>query len=314
MSAREDADLADVGLGGPDSAGRRGTRPGRSGAGGRGRRLPGGLRGAGEAGVGEGRDDFDTRRPACSSRRGSCRSASRRRRRRTCVSPRPPAATSTPTTVRPGPPHRHRGSPLGLRQRLVPLRRQGRFDKKTLEITPPPPDATRFPREKQAVEVLRSVGRKTPEGGFVAEPGRGSSRSWRRTTRPRTGRSRLADECVAGLRRLAHRSFRPRLGGEGRRRGGRDEARRGVRARRGNGTDGHGFGRRAGGRLVLDVRARPETPQKVYPERYKTAPQPPDGPRVWVAPLRVPAVGREGPGSARRRSATAARSSTTSSS
>jgi hypothetical protein len=33
--------------------------------------------------------------------------------------------------------------------------------------------------------------------------------------------------------------------------------------------------------------ARPATPNAVYPERYLSAPQPPDGPRQWVAPLAV---------------------------
>jgi uncharacterized protein DUF6519 len=32
---------------------------------------------------------------------------------------------------------------------------------------------------------------------------------------------------------------------------------------------------------------RPATPQKVYPERYQNAPQPPDGPRLWACPLGV---------------------------
>ena len=32
---------------------------------------------------------------------------------------------------------------------------------------------------------------------------------------------------------------------------------------------------------------RPATPQTVYPERYQNAPQPPEGPRLWVCPLGV---------------------------
>ena len=32
---------------------------------------------------------------------------------------------------------------------------------------------------------------------------------------------------------------------------------------------------------------RPSTPQQVYPERYLTTPQPPDGPRLWICPLAV---------------------------
>jgi len=32
---------------------------------------------------------------------------------------------------------------------------------------------------------------------------------------------------------------------------------------------------------------RPATPQNVYPERYLSAPQPPDGPRLWACPLGV---------------------------
>ena len=32
---------------------------------------------------------------------------------------------------------------------------------------------------------------------------------------------------------------------------------------------------------------RPSTPQTVYPERYLSAPQPPDGPREWICPLAV---------------------------
>ncbi len=35
------------------------------------------------------------------------------------------------------------------------------------------------------------------------------------------------------------------------------------------------------------IAVRPDTPQAVYPERYLTAPQPPDGPRQWVCPLAV---------------------------
>src|SRR6185369_10728893 len=32
---------------------------------------------------------------------------------------------------------------------------------------------------------------------------------------------------------------------------------------------------------------RPSTPQQVYPERYLTAAQSPDGPREWICPLAV---------------------------
>jgi hypothetical protein len=35
------------------------------------------------------------------------------------------------------------------------------------------------------------------------------------------------------------------------------------------------------------IAVRPETPQAVYPERFLTAPQPPDGPRQWLCPLAV---------------------------
>ena len=32
---------------------------------------------------------------------------------------------------------------------------------------------------------------------------------------------------------------------------------------------------------------RPSTPQNIYPQRYQNSPQPPDGPRLWVCPLAV---------------------------
>jgi hypothetical protein len=35
------------------------------------------------------------------------------------------------------------------------------------------------------------------------------------------------------------------------------------------------------------IAVRPSTPQAVYPERFLTSPQPPDGPRQWVCPLAV---------------------------
>ena len=35
------------------------------------------------------------------------------------------------------------------------------------------------------------------------------------------------------------------------------------------------------------IAARPSTPQAVYPERFLTGPQPPDGPRQWICPLAV---------------------------
>ena len=35
------------------------------------------------------------------------------------------------------------------------------------------------------------------------------------------------------------------------------------------------------------IAARPSTPQAVYPERFLSGPQPPDGPRHWVCPLAV---------------------------
>lgn len=41
------------------------------------------------------------------------------------------------------------------------------------------------------------------------------------------------------------------------------------------------------------IAARPQTPNAVYPERYRSAPQPPDGPRMWACPLAVAASGGE---------------------
>ena len=35
------------------------------------------------------------------------------------------------------------------------------------------------------------------------------------------------------------------------------------------------------------IAARPSTPQAVYPERFLSGPQPPDGPRQWICPLAV---------------------------
>lgn len=40
--------------------------------------------------------------------------------------------------------------------------------------------------------------------------------------------------------------------------------------------------------------ARPSTPVIVYPRRYLDAPQPPEGPRQWLAPLAIVEVAREG--------------------
>jgi len=45
------------------------------------------------------------------------------------------------------------------------------------------------------------------------------------------------------------------------------------------------------------IAARPSTPQAVYPERYLTSPQPPDGPRQWVCPLATIAWGGGDPAS-----------------
>jgi Family of unknown function (DUF6519) len=154
---------------------------------------------------------------------------------------------------------------------------------RTLKLSMSPPDSTRFPKSEQCVEVLRTTA-KLPDGGGIAES-EGFVTKLFSGYDSETGTITLADDLPTDMVNSTGPLF-VRIW----------ENTIAVPADKASldaisdppGPTG----------LTITVPAnplplgaywtfapRPETPQKVYPERYVGTAQPPDGPRVWVAPL-----------------------------
>lgn len=159
----------------------------------------------------------------------------------------------------------------------------GKPDGKTLKITPPPSDTTRFPKANQVVELLRSTA-KLPEGGSVAEPD-GFVTKLAADYKAEAETITLADSLPMGTSdtpdplfvRIWESSVKAPANATALVAVSDPSGATGLTITVPTVDAAHG--------AYWTFAPRPETPQQIYPQRYSQTAQPPDGPRVWVAPL-----------------------------
>lgn len=154
----------------------------------------------------------------------------------------------------------------------------------TLKILPAPPDASRYPKANQYVELLRAVA-SLPQGGFLAEPD-GFVTKLTSDYDPDTGQVTLTGPVPAAYQEAKHKLFlrvwESKVEADGRLIAVSAPA--GPTGLRVELADGEAkFGPAVNSYWVFAP--RPMTPQKVYPERFTIQAQIADGPYDWIAPL-----------------------------
>lgn len=154
----------------------------------------------------------------------------------------------------------------------------------TLKILPAPPDASRYPKANQYVELLRAVA-ELPQGGFLAEPD-GFVTKLTSDYDPDTGQVILTGPVPTPYQDAKHKLFlrvwESKVEADGRLIAVSAPA--GPTGLRVELADGEAkFGPAVNSYWVFAP--RPMTPQKVYPERFTIKAQIADGPYDWIAPL-----------------------------